>query len=154
MKIIIRKSLPSDWQLIQKLNNEVFENDSKNDQYLNLAWPYSKQGIQYYKNVVSSPTYFCFIAEADGEPVGHLVGGLKSIEYRNVKTAEIIELGVSPAYRSKHIGAQLVQAFRDWSKERGFQTIMVNAYYTNEKAIKFYTFLGMKPIDMNLEMQI
>ena len=154
MKITIRKTLPADWQVIQKLNNEVFENDSKNDQYLDLVWPYSKDGIKHYKKVVSSPSYCCLIAEADGKPVGHLVGGEKSISYRKVKTSEIIELGVSPAYRSKGIGAELISSFRDWSKNRGFQTIMVNAYYTNEKAIKFYKSLGMKPIDISLEMEI
>jgi GNAT superfamily N-acetyltransferase len=153
MNITIRQIGSEDWKLIQTLNNELFEDNAVYDKYLDLEWPFTK-GVEYYKKYVSDPQYCTFIAY-DGEvPVGHIVGGPKDISYRNVKTAEIYEMGVSPSYRSKGIGSQLVSTLRDWAKEQGYQTLMVNSYSKNEKGINFYKKQGLQPVDINLEMDI
>jgi len=69
MSISIRKSKNDDWEVIQKLNNEVFISDAKNDDDLNLEWPFSSGGISYYKKVASGEKGFCLIAEIGGIPV-------------------------------------------------------------------------------------
>jgi ribosomal protein S18 acetylase RimI-like enzyme len=151
MNIVIKRANPQDWELMQKLNHELFEDNAAYDKYLDLQWPFTK-GLEYYKKYLSNPTY-CTLLAYDGDmPVGHIVGGPKDISYRKVKTAEIYEMGVSPEYRSRGIGSQLVTALRKWAKEQGYETLMVNAYHGNEKGVAFYKKQGLQPIDINLEM--
>ena len=154
MNIQIRKATKDDWQVIQKLNNEVFEDNAAYDTYLHLRYPFSKEGIDHYKKLVTSPDYCTFIAFVDGLAVGHISGGPRVITYRNVKIAEIIEFGVSPKYRSKGIGVKLFEELRAWCKRLGYQTMMVNSYFTNDKAIAFYKRQGLVPIDIDLEMKV
>ncbi len=94
------------------------------------------------------------IAELEGKPVGYLAGTKKEFDYRNVKIAELSNMGVSPKYRSQGIGSLLVQEFKAWSRRNGFQTIYVNAYFHNLKAIDFYKRLGFSPIDLSLEISL
>jgi len=150
--ISIRRATQEEWEIIQKLNNEVFVDNAVYDHYLDRTWPFSPQGIEHYKKVVSSPNYCTYVAFEGDIPVGHIVGGQKVINFRAVKTAEIIEIGVSPEYRSKGVGAKLIEMLKQWCKENGYQTLMVNSYSTNKKAIAFYKKQGMTPIDIDLEM--
>lgn len=154
MDITIRKAGLNDWEIVQKLNNEVFEHDKEYDRYLDMQWSFSEAGIAHYKEAVSAPDFCTFIAFDGDIPVGHIVGSPNKISFRAVKTAEIRELGVSPAYRSKGIGSRLVDALREWCKGQGYQTLLVNAYCANEQAIAFYKKLGLVPIDIDLEMDI
>lgn len=154
MNLTIRNVLPKDWQIIQKLNNEVFEDNAKYDPFLINDWVFTKHGITYLKKVTSKDAYITLIAEAEGKAVGYLVGSERVRTYRNLKVAEIDNMGVSPQYRSKGIGKQLIKHYVRWAKSKGFDTLYVNAYFANKRAIDFYQSLGLKPIDMSLEMQI
>lgn len=154
MKITIRKANPNDWNMIQKLNNEVFEDNAKYDPFMINNWAYSKFGIAYYQKITRDKVYSTFIAEVEGKPVGYLVGSERVRTYRNLKVAEIDNMGVTPQFRSKGIGRELIKHFIQWAKSKGFNSLYVNAYFANKRAIEFYQTLGMKPIDMSLEMQI
>lgn len=154
MNITIRKAKPDEWKILQRLNNEVFIDNAPYDTYLNLEYPFSPEGISYYKKTVSSRKNYCIFAMVNREAVGYLVGHLKQIAYRTVKTAEITELGVSPNYQSQGIGAQLVSAFRAWAKEKNCQTLFVQSYFSNERAIQFYKKQKLFPIDISLEGNI
>jgi ribosomal protein S18 acetylase RimI-like enzyme len=154
MNITIRKATIDDWIIVQRLNNEVFEDNMKYDTYLNKDWPFTQEGISHYKKAVSSSDHCTFIAFDGDLPVGHVVGGPKIISFRDVKMAEIVEIGVSPEYRSSGVGSKLVDALKEWAKESGYQVLIVNSYATNNKAIAFYKKQGLAPNDINLEMEI
>lgn len=154
MDITIRTAKPEDWKIIQKLNNEVFEDNKSYDPHLDERWAMSDTGINYFKKVLTSTDHCCIIAEINHQPVGYLTGGPKELDYRTVKMAEIHNTGVTPAYRSKGIGSMLVSYFRQWSKDHGYQTVYVNSYFKNEKAIAFYKKQGMSPIDISLEIDV
>ena len=151
MNISIRQATPADWRTIQKLNIEVFEDNYQYDDVLDLGWDTSFKGVAYFKKVTSNPKYYCIVAEIEGEPVGYLIGTERIYSYRTVRLAEIDNMGVTPAFRSKGIGIKLVEAYRQWAKEHGFDRLYVNAYYQNIKAIEFYKKCGLSPIDISLE---
>ncbi|EKE06033.1 MAG: hypothetical protein ACD_19C00114G0005 [uncultured bacterium] len=48
MEIQIKTPNITDWQVIQKLNNEVFQADKDHDEDLKLDWPFSK-AVKFYK---------------------------------------------------------------------------------------------------------
>ena len=154
MKISIRIATPHDWKIIQKFNNEVFEDNAKYDPFMLDNWAFSKFGIAYYQKITRDKVYSAFIAEVEGKPIGYLVSTKHIRTYRKLKIIEIDNIGVTLKYRSKGIGKALVKHFIRWAKDHGFNAIFVNTYYANKRAINFYQSLGMKPIDMSLEMQI
>ena len=49
--LVIKTPISSDWKIIQKLNNYVFESDKDHDDDLDMMWPFSKNGIDYYKKL-------------------------------------------------------------------------------------------------------
>jgi len=152
MNISIRKATKDDWQIVQKLNNEVFEDNAVYDDYLNLKYPFINSGVEHYKKVVAAQEYGTFIAFDDTLPVGHIVSGPKIVDYRNIKAAEIIEFGVSPKYRSMGVGKMLVDEVKKWAKSKRYQSLYVASYSRNNRAISFYQREGFSSIDIGLEV--
>ncbi|MEA3354888.1 MAG: GNAT family N-acetyltransferase [Patescibacteria group bacterium] len=153
-KITFKKALPKDWEIIQKLNHQIFQDNSQYDKYEDVNWPFSKNGINYFKKVTSNKNYYCLIIYDDDKPIGYLAGVEKKFGYRTNKTAEIENMGISPQYRSQGLGTKLINKFRQWCKQKNFTHIYVNSYYKNKKAINFYKNQGLKPIDISLEGKV
>lgn len=154
MRVLIRKAVKKDWRIIQRLNNEVFEDNKEYDKFLMKDYALSKTGVEYFKKITSDPSFYCIIAGVEGKPVGYLVATKKIIPYRAVKTIELDNMGVSPSFRSKGIGTQLVKALKRWAKKHSFDTVYVNSYINNVKAIDFYKRSGFSPIDISLEVTL
>ncbi|OGK31125.1 hypothetical protein A3F29_00650 [Candidatus Roizmanbacteria bacterium RIFCSPHIGHO2_12_FULL_33_9] len=151
MNILVRRAKLEDWRIIQKLNNEVFIISYKYDKNLNMKWPFSKEGIDYYKNAIKSKEYFCYIAEKDEKEIGYLIGLIRNFSYRANKSGEIENMGVSLKYRGKGVGSKLVDEFKKWCKKRRVNFIKVSTYFYYQKGITFYKKQGMKPLDVTLE---
>lgn len=151
MKINLRKSIKDDWQIIQKLNAEVYNNSIQFDPYLKLEDPFTKESEEDYKKTATDINKFCMIAEIDNEPAGYLVGGENNYSYRNNKRGEIFHMGTSPEFRSHGIGSMLVNEFKKWCRERGLTHIATSTYFNDPKARNFYERQGMTPIDIGYE---
>ncbi|NMC35552.1 GNAT family N-acetyltransferase [Candidatus Beckwithbacteria bacterium] len=158
MNVHIRFAKPSDWQVIQKLNDEVMKDNAQYDPHLKTNYAYSKIGEKYYKDIVSNQEFCCFIAELDSIPVGYLVAEDMSLDYKcDYKTrpiAEIYDMGVTSKYRSQGVGSQLIADFKNWCKEKGIELWRVNVYVQNERARKFYEKHGLKPLDISFEGEV
>ena len=141
-------------KVLQNLNDEVFVDNHKYDFDLKMDWAQSETGRKYFTDVLNNPEAICLIAEEDDKSVGYLVAAPKDFSYRLSKYIEIENMGVSPKFRSKGIGAQLVEKCLELAKEKGYQKIYVNAYSENTKAIAFYEECGLKKIDVSLEKDI
>jgi GNAT superfamily N-acetyltransferase len=154
MNIIIKRAKIEDLAIIQKLNNEVFVASQKYDCYLNMKWPFEKEGIKYFTNAIKGRKYCVLIAWLDDKPVGYLIGVERNYSYRVNRVAEIDNMGVTEDYRGKGIGTLLVNEFKKWCQKRGITHIKVNTYFNYQKAINFYKKQGLKPIDVTLEGEI
>ncbi len=151
MNIVIRQAKTEDWQSIQKLNSEVFQNDKDNDPDMDLGWPYSEKGIKYYQNLANGTYGHCLIADFDNKAVGYIALSIKDFGYRKSKYVEVENIGVSPDYRSQGIGEKLMNEAGDWAKEQGAQRLYVEAFWGNDKAIKYYKKNGFVEIGVELE---
>ena len=154
MNINIRKSTAEDWETIQRLNNEVFLSDAQNDKDLNLDWPFSDEGNDYYKNVAVGKSGHCLIAEQDDVSVGYIIVVNKDIDYRKGSYMEIDNMGVSPEYQSQGIGEKLIESATDLAKSKGADKVLLSAYVKNNRAISFYKNLGFKEISLELEKEL
>lgn len=152
--IVIKSAGKDNIQTLQNLNDEVFIDNHKYDPDLKMGWAKSEVGRKYFIEAVSNPNGICLIAWDGEEAVGYLAASQKDFGYRLSKYIEIDNMGVSPGYRSKGVGSQLMDKFFEVAKQRGFQKAYVNAYFDNTKAIEFYERSGFSKIDVSLERRI
>lgn len=152
--ITIVQAQMDEWSLLQDLNNEVFIDNTTYDPDLVLDWAHSELGAKYFKELVHNHIGLCLLAKDDGKAVGYIAASPKHIDYRKSRYLEIENMGVTPAYRSKGIGRQLIQTCKDWAKAQGFQKLFVNTYIMNTKAFDFYKKNGFEVIDISLEQSI
>lgn len=150
----IRKIKPTELKILQVLNNEVFKDNLKYDDDLDMDWPYSPKGEEYYNGILSDPEAICLVAQQDGKPVGYIAGRGKKVSYRKSKYYEIENMGVIEDSRRKGIGKMLVDEFVKKAKEKGFQRLYVNAYDQNAKAIAFYKSCAFTEIDISFEKEL
>ncbi len=150
----IRQVRKGETRKLQKLNDEVFVDNHKYDPDLKLDWAQSKAGKDYFTNIIENPDAICLIAEKNNKPIGYIAAAPKEFDYRLSKYIEIENMGVSPNYRSKGIGSQLIKKCLDVAKKRGYQKVYLNSYFYNTKAVAFYEKSGFKKIDISLEKNI
>jgi ribosomal protein S18 acetylase RimI-like enzyme len=152
--MIIRTAKIDDVVALQNLNDIVFVDNSRYDPDLKKDWAQSEIGKRYFTSVLNNQKAICLIAEEDSKPIGYLAASPKDFGYRLSKYIEIENMGVSPSFRSKGIGFQLVNKCLEIAREIGYQKVYVNAYFENTKAIAFYEKCGLKKIDISLEKGI
>jgi ribosomal protein S18 acetylase RimI-like enzyme len=152
--IHIRRARTNETPDLQSLNNEVFIDNAKYDDDLDLDWANGAKGKKYFTDLLHDPGSFCLIAEDDEKKIGYLAAGPKEIDYRKRRYLEIQNMGVIPEYRSRGIGKLLLEECITWAKSQGFHKIFVSAYHENERAIDFYRKTGFTEIDVSLEKTI
>lgn len=154
MNVEIRIAKAGDWKVIQKLNNQVFESDAKNDDDLNLNWPSSKKGISYYRKLANGKYGKCYIAYLGKIPVGYVALAVKDFGYRKSKYVEIENIGVDPKCRSQGISRMLIDATVKWAKEQKATKLYVSAYWNNKRGIDFYKRNGFYETGVELDRKI
>lgn len=144
----------NDAKVLQDLNDEVFIDNSKYDSDLKLDWAQSEVGKKYFTDIVTNSENICLIARDDEKAVGYVIAEPKVFGYRLSKCIEIDNMGVSPDYRSKGIGTELLNKVTERAKDQGYKRIFVNSYWKNEGAVSFYEKNGFEKIDVSLEKVI
>jgi ribosomal protein S18 acetylase RimI-like enzyme len=83
-----------------------------------------------------------FIAFSGDSPIG--IAAL----YRTgeeTKVGELLQVWVSPEYRSQGVAVDLMDAVFQWAGENGFRTVIVTVAKGNTRALRFYRKYGFKP---------
>jgi GNAT superfamily N-acetyltransferase len=132
----------------------LFAEDSVRDELRNPGWPQAHAADDEAENV-ANPDILVLLAERDGSVIGHLTGGFYAASAMWTKPrAFLISMHVIPAWRGRHVGAQLVEYFRSWAKEKGAAQLRVTAYTANSGAIRFYQRQGFAPLETTLAVDI
>lgn len=143
----IRHANKNEVKILQELNDEVFIDNHKYDEDLDMNWAQSDKGRDYFTELLNNPDACCLIAEENGQAIGYITAGPKEVSYRKSKYLEIENMGVVPKYRSKGIGSMLMSECLKWGKAQGFQKAFVNAYFDNRMAVE----LGEKVAKLVIE---
>jgi len=151
-KVSIVLAQKDDWQKIQELNNFVFLNDAPHDPDIDLNWPFSKKGVNYYKSLADGSYGACYLAKIDQLVVGYVALAEKDFGYRKNLALEIENIGVHPEFRSKGMGRLLVSQAKKHAMTKKLKRLYVAAYWQNKKAIKFYKENGFFELGLELEM--
>jgi GNAT superfamily N-acetyltransferase len=154
MNIDIKKAQPDDWQIIQELNNQLFMSEVKHDEDLVSDYAFGENGINYYKKLANGEHGNCVIAYDNNKPIGYIAMSLKNFGYRKSIYVEVENMAVDSNYRSQGVGHMLIEEAKKWAKFKGATKLYVEAYFKNEKALKFYKREGFSEIGIELDMTI
>lgn len=67
------------------------------------------------------------------------------------KIGYIYNLGVDEAYQKRGIGATLLEKAEDYLREKGAETVELNVFLFNQRALAFYKKYGYQALDVNLQ---
>jgi ribosomal protein S18 acetylase RimI-like enzyme len=138
-EVTVRRARAADIPGLVASSAALFAEDAgTRDPAVDIDWPL-RHGAELFEAGLKDPGRLLLVAEHGGEVVGHLSGTVADGSARRpVKVATLASLYVRPAHRRTRTGAQLVETFMAWAKERGAEEAEVTAYATNPAAIRFY----------------
>lgn len=117
-----------------------------------------KENAKYYnlKSLISGEDSCIFIGEINGEVIatGYALIKEAAQQFSYNKYAYLGFMYVSPEHRGKGINAKIIDATKQWSKDRGISLLKLNVYKDNSSAIKAYEKLGFKTELLEMKLRI
>ncbi len=89
------------------------------------------------------PDGFLVAADASDRPVGFLLG-----VHQVTNEGRVLMFAVDRAWRTRGVGAQLMDAFLQRCRARGFRRVTLEVRVSNARAIRFYTRYRYSVIDL------
>lgn len=106
-------------------------------------FPYSPWSASQYKEELSSPTRHFVVAIDEA----HNILGYAGVFAPGGAEADVLTVGVIPAYRGKGIARQLMAMITDWAKQQGSIAMMLEVKVDNLEAIGLYESLGYSKLN-------
>ena len=145
----IRKAKLEDLQIIQNLNNQLFELELQNfDKHLIKNWPLSQAGKTFFESAIKNDCVL--VAENARGVVGYLHGAMTEIPYYDFKIAELCNMCIDKNFRKSGIGTKLFESFENYYKGLGISHFIVTASFKNESAKSFYKKMGFEEVNLTL----
>lgn len=151
---MIRKANHNDIPNVLELSHALFlDPTSASDKFADADWPFSESGRAAFEGAAKEG--FLWVAEEDDRVVGFICAEVSPpLEWRPIKRVELLSFYIEPDYRSKGMGAKLVNELLGWAKEHGAVTVFVSAYADNARGIDFYRKMGFKDEATELELEL
>ncbi|MGV9531953.1 N-acetyltransferase family protein [Streptomyces cellulosae] len=138
--IAVRTATEKDIPHLVECAAALFAEDAgSHDSAINTDWP-REYGPDRFATGLNDPDRIILIADRQGEDaVAYLTGTLAQPSPMTVfPIATLTAMWVRPDHRGSGVGAQLVERFLAWAKEREAGRAEVTAYTANERARRFY----------------
>ena len=152
--ILIRRATINDLQVIQKLNNSLFELEKENyDSTIVRGWPLSIDGKNYFEDLIKNN--YVILAVLDDLIIGYLAGTINEKgSYEEIQYGEINNMFINDNYRGYGIGKKLVDSFKTYCKDNNIFNLKVTASFKNKNAIEFYRRNDFEEFDLTLTAKI
>lgn len=115
-----------------------------------------KYGASQVIALLNSSKTPIFVAVEEEKVLGYCFCKVKAYENESVVNDHtelfIDDLCVDENHRGQHIGTALYNEVVRYAKMRGCHNITLNVWNFNERAMKFYESLGMKPRKLDMEI--
>ena len=115
-----------------------------------------KYGASQVLALLNSSKTPIFVAVEEDQVLGYCFCKVKAYENESVVNDHtelyIDDLCVDENHRGEHIGTALYKEVVRYAKMRGCHNITLNVWSFNERAMKFYESLGMKPRKLDMEI--
>ena len=90
------------------------------------------------REAIRSEESAVLLAEHRGEPLGFVTAYLELNSVRFGQRCWIEDLAVSPEHRSRGVGRALLEAAKDWARERGATHLELDSGESRHDAHRFY----------------
>jgi L-amino acid N-acyltransferase YncA len=140
---LIREARPDDIDAILRIGVEC---------HAEAATKFAVDRVQARRIIaqfVQSPRYFAWVAEADDEVLGCLLGGIAQVWYSQQKEASDLLFYVRPDPRVIGAGKLMLKRFMRWGYERGADGFSMAVSFGGPKAVntgKIYRKLGFSEV--------
>ena len=130
------------WKDLHAQHVEYFPDDfsiNKNAHKLHLNW---------WKTCTRSRTKCTYVAEADGEIIGYLMGAIqKRPPVLTIDTEAVVwDIYVHDDFRGIGVGAELMEEFFQWAREKKVGMVTLQVSPPNRKGVDFYKRLGFETV--------
>jgi aminoglycoside 3-N-acetyltransferase I len=102
----------------------------------------------YLEAMLTQPTMLALGAVTDGVIVGGLIA-FELFPIHGHKEFCLYDIAVHPAHQKQGIGKQLIHRLKEVARERGVETIFVEAESDDEGAVAFYRTLKGEELSVN-----
>ena len=152
--LVIRKASMDDLNIIQKLNNQLFELEKENfASTLVKDWPLTLEGKNYFQSLINNN--YVILAILDEEIVGYLAGSINEQgSYEKIKYGEINNMFIKDTCRGFGIGKKLISCFKEYCRQNNIYNLKVTVSFKNKNAIEFYRKNGFLEFDLILTTNI
>jgi ribosomal protein S18 acetylase RimI-like enzyme len=149
-KITIRKATAADNLLLAEFGRQTFYESFAADNtpenmaaYLNGAFSPEIQARE-----LADPATVFFIAEIDGQTVGYtrMREGASPVTKKDEKSIEIVRIYSKKEFINGGVGAALMTTCLEEASRRGFDSIWLDVWAYNPRAIAFYKKWGFEEV--------
>lgn len=156
MSNMIRFAQPGDVDGIMRLLHQVNDvhADGRPDLFVHGNTKYSSQQVEA---LLTDPKMRIFVSVDDaGEVEGHgfcIIQDHASDEHlARIRTLYIDDICVDEGSRGRHIGQSLFEAIKECATQEGFHNVTLNVWSCNERALRFYEKMGLRPFKIGMEL--
>lgn len=118
----------------------------------------AKQANDFVENAITDDNFHLLIVELEGVVEGFCIAQKQSVAPYNCMVQRdfgyIFDLVVSPAYRGKRTGHELIEGMKVWAKENKLSHLELSVLSQNHKAIKFYQREGLMEITRTMGVKL
>ncbi|MCR5122756.1 MAG: GNAT family N-acetyltransferase [Ruminococcus sp.] len=152
--IMIRKAVPEDAEQIEKLYS-VLESDAVSYQPQHFVMSPAGTRSEQLKSILGSETQTMLAAEENGAVIGFAHVTLnKAKAFSCLKPQSNIylqDLVVAAEYRSRGIGTLLLNAAKEYGREKGAEFFRTQVFPLNEDGLRFYRRNGFEVTMLTIE---
>jgi len=136
----IRAAGPADVESYLTVASGLWNEDAgtHDPEVMNTDWP-AQHGRAWFEALPGDRDRVGLLAEIGGQLAGGLMGSYPELTpFVRQREARLNSLWVLPDHRGAGVGGLLVEAFKDWARERGATYAVVTAFAANPTAIRLY----------------
>ncbi|MEI6266644.1 MAG: GNAT family N-acetyltransferase [bacterium] len=157
MNTNIRKATTKDIDTIVNLNTALFEHDYVFDDTLDVAWPDSQWGRDYFEKRINISDSLVLVVETDEKIIGYMIAHLTETPdhmRKDLKLAEVENTFIKKEYRRMGIGEQLYTMIEKWAIAQDSNLMTITASYNNSFGRNFYTKMGLTETDVTFQKKL
>ena len=143
-KIIYRKAIEKDIDIIVKLNSEL--DNSQRAPFRKIKKNSEPIVKKFFLSAIKSKKQISFVAENKKEIIGFIIVSIRSAPqiFENKLEAVITDLFVKKEFRKIGVAKTLIKKAKQFAKKQNCPYVRLNVYYSNKLAQKVYDKIGFK----------
>ncbi len=140
---------PEDLDLAMALAFVIYDHQAGPPTYAGVPAPPEEEARASYAEYLADPAVTYFVAEREGEPLGHLI-----VERASDSEVELTVAATAPEARGLGVASALTDLALGWAYERGYRTVVTDWRSANLLAASFWTGRGFEPTAYRLFRRI